>query len=90
MAIYVVSEGRIVVFPDATAAKPSGMGGVVVHIMRGDEVIGNIPMKQVRYYGTELPPTYQQDYENQLSWAALTPEERASRKAKAQAERKGS
>ena len=90
MAVYVVTEGRIVVFPDATGAKPSGVGGVVVHILgKDDKVIGNFPMRNVRYYGTELPPTYREDYENQLAWQALSPEERARRKGAAQAARKG-
>lgn len=83
MAVYVVTEGRIIVFPDATGAKPSGIGGVVVHILRGSDVIGNFPMRSVRYYGTELPPTFQQDYENQLAWSKLTPEERVEAKARA-------
>ena len=91
MPVYVVTEGRIVVFPEASGAKPSGIGGVVVHIIGkdGTSVIGNFPMRSVRYYGTELPPTYQQDYENQLAWMKLSPEERARQKAAAQAQRKG-
>jgi hypothetical protein len=88
--VYVVTEGRIIVFPNATGAKPSGVGGVVVHIIGEDNsVIGNFPMRTVKYYGTELPPTYQQDYENQLAWAALTPEERTEAKAKAKKVREG-
>jgi len=88
--VYVVTEGRIIVFPEATGAKPSGIGGVVVHIIGKDNsVVGNFPMKTVKYYGTELPPTYQQDYENQLAWAKLTPEERTEAKAKAKRVREG-
>ena len=87
MAVYVVTEGRIVVFDDATVCKISG-NGMSIHIIRGETIIGSFPAKQVRYYGIELPACYKQDYENQLAWAALTPEERAKRKAEAQAARK--
>jgi len=86
--VYIITEGRIVVFPDATVAKISA-NGHAVHVIRNDTIIGNFPAASVRYYGIELPPTYQQDYENQLAWASLSPEERAERKAKAQAIRKG-
>ena len=84
--IYIVSDGRIVTFPDATVAKMAG--GNVIHIIRGDDIIGNFPAKNVRYYGTELPPTFQEDYKNQLAWEGLSPEERALRKGKAVAARK--
>lgn len=89
MGIYVVTEGRIVHFQNATGAKPSGIGGVVVHIMREDEVIGNIPMKLVKFYGSELPPTYKKDYENQLAWEKMSPEERTAARAKARQIREG-
>lgn len=89
MPVYIVSEGRVLLFPDATVAKMASNGNVV-HIIRGDEIIGNFPAKAVRYYGIELPPAFKKDYENQLAWESLTPEQRAEIKAKAQAERKGS
>lgn len=89
MPVYIVSDGRVLLFPDATVAKMAG-SGMVVHIIRNEEIIGNFPAKSVRYYGTELPPSFQKDYENQLAWEKLTPEQRAEIKAKTQAERKSS
>ncbi len=86
--IYIVSDGRIITFPDATVAKMAGSGNVI-HIIRGDDIIGNFPAKNVRYYGTELPPAFQEDYKNQREWESLSPEERAIRKAQAVAARKG-
>lgn len=89
MGIYVVTEGRIIHFQNATGAKPSGIGGVVVHIMREDEVVGNIPMKLVKFYGSELPATYKKDYEDQLVWEKLSPEEKTAARAKAKQIREG-
>lgn len=89
MPVYIVSEGRVLLFPDATVAKMASSGNVI-HIIRGDEIIGNFPTKAVRFYGTELPPAFKKDYENQLAWEALTPEQRGEIKARTKAERKGS
>lgn len=88
MPVYIVSDGRVILFPDATVAKMAAHGNTV-HVIRNEEIIGNFPTKSVRFYGTELPPTFKQDYENQLAWEKLTPAERAVQKAKVQSERKG-
>lgn len=88
MSVYVVAEGRIVFFPDATVAKISA-NGQAVHVIRNEVIIGNFPATIVRFYGIELPPQFQKDYENQLAWEALSPQERAERSARAQAIRKG-
>lgn len=88
MPVYIVSEGRVLYFPDATVAKMAGSGNVV-HIIRNEEIIGNFPAKSVRYYGTELPPAFKKDYENQLEWEKLPPEKRAEIKAKTKAQRTG-
>ena len=88
MPVYIVKEGRIVHFPDAAVAKMAG-SGKVIHIIRQDVIVGNFPAYNVSYYGTELPPIYQKQYEHQQAWDALTPEERAERSARAQAIRKG-
>lgn len=74
----------MLLFPDATVAKMAGSGNVV-HIIRGEEIIGNFPTKAVRYYGTELPPSFKKDFENQQAWDNLPPEKRAEIKAKTQA-----
>lgn len=88
MAVYIVREGRIILFPDATVAKISA-NAQAIHIIRNDVIIGNFPAKTVSYYGIELPPCYQKQYEEQLAWEALSPEERGRRSAAAQAIRKG-
>lgn len=88
MPVYIVSEGRVLLFPDATVAKMAS-SGMVVHIIRGEEIIGNFPAKTVRYYGIELPPAFKKDYENQLAWEKLTPEQRGEIKAKTQSLRSG-
>jgi len=86
--VYIVREGRIISFPDATVAKIS-MNGQAVHIIRDNVIIGNFPAKTVSYYGIELPPCYQKQYEQQIEWEALSPEERGKRSAAAQAIRRG-
>ena len=88
MPVYIVKEGRIVHFPDADVAKMAA-SGKVIHVIRNGEIVGNFPAYNVAYYGIELPPSYQKQYENQQAWEALTPEERAERSARAQAIRKG-
>lgn len=80
--VYIVTEGKIVEFPDATVAKISG-NGQVIHIIRDDTIIGNFPAKHVAYYGIELPPRYAKQYEHQKAWEALPPEERAKISAEA-------
>lgn len=88
MPVYIVREGRIVYFPDADVAKMAS-SGKVIHVIRKDFIVGNFPAYNVVYYGTELPPMYQKQYEDQLAWEALSPEERARRSAEAQAIRRG-
>jgi len=88
MPVYIVSEGRILAFPDATVAKMAAHGNVI-HIIRNDVIIGNFPADRVRYYGIELPPAFEKDFENQKAWEQLTPEQRAKVKAETQAVRKG-
>ncbi len=88
MAVYIVREGKIILFPDADVAKMAA-DGKKIHIIRGETIIGNFPAYNVVYYGIELPPMYQKQYEAQQEWEALSPEERAERSAKAQAIRKG-
>lgn len=88
MAVYIVREGKIILFPDADVAKMAA-DGKKIHIIRGERIIGNFPAYNVVYYGIELPPMYQKQYEAQQEWEALSPEERAERSAKAQAIRKG-
>ncbi len=80
--IYIVNESeKIIVFPDAVHAKPSGGTGTVVHIIgRDDSVIGNFPIRTVKYYGTQLPPAYQKKYEEQLRWESMTREEQEAEK----------
>ena len=88
MPVYIVKEGRIIHFPDADVAKMAGTGKVI-HVIRQDVIVGNFPAYNVSYYGTELPQMFKKQYEDQLAWEALTPEERAERSARAQAIRKG-
>jgi len=88
MAVYIIREGRIIFFPDATVAKISA-NAQAIHVIRNDVIIGNFPAKTVSYYGIELPPCYQKQYEDQVAWEALSPEERGKRSAAAQAIRKG-
>lgn len=88
MAVYIVREGRIVLFPDATVAKIS-MNGQAIHVIRDTVIIGNFPARTVSYYGIELPPCYQKQYEDQVAWDALSPEDRGKRSAAAQAIRRG-
>lgn len=73
--IYVVTGQEIIVFEKAVEAKPSGAGHVV-HIIGADNtIIGNFPVKGVKYYGTELPPAFQKQYEEQIRWDGLTDEQ---------------
>lgn len=88
MAVYIVRQGRIIFFPNATVAKISA-NGQAVHVIRDMTIIGNFPAKTVSYYGIELPPCYQKQYEDQLAWEALTPEERGKISAATQAVRRG-
>jgi hypothetical protein len=88
VAVYIVREGRIILFPDATVAKMAA-DGKKIHVIRNDVIIGNFPAYNVAYYGIELPPCYQRQYEDQVAWDALTPEERGKRSAEAKAIRKG-
>jgi hypothetical protein len=88
VAVYIVREGRVIVFPDASVAKLSG-NTQTVHVIRDDVIIGNFPARTVAYYGIELPPCYQKQYETQLAWESLSPEERGRISAEAQARRKG-
>lgn len=88
MPVYIIREGRVIHFPNADVAKMAA-DGKKIHIIRQDVIIGNFPAYNVAYYGIELPPIYQKQYEDQLAWDALTPEERSERTAKAQALRKG-
>lgn len=88
MPVYIVREGRIIHFPDATVAKMAA-DGKKIHVIRDEVIIGNFPAYNVAYYGIELPPIYEQAYKVQQEWDALKPEERAERSAKAQAIRKG-
>lgn len=88
MPVYVVKQGRITFFPDADVAKMAATGRVI-HVIRAETIIGNFPSDNVSYYGTELPPAYQEQYKHQLEWEALSPDERAKRSASAQAIRKG-
>lgn len=76
--IFVVLEGnRVVENPDAWTAKPAGGSGLVIHLVdeRG-EVVGNFPIKLVKYYGSTLPPHYKQFLDEQKEWAAKSPAER--------------
>lgn len=73
--VYVVTEGKIIEFPDATVAKISA-NGQAVHVIRNETIIGNFPAKHVAYYGIELPPRYANQYEEQKKWDALPAEER--------------
>lgn len=75
--IYIVNESeRIITFPDAVFAKPSGAAGTVIHIIGTDDsVIGNFPIRSVKYYGPQLPPFYQKKYEEQQRWESMTREE---------------
>ena len=74
--IYVVVEGKILTFPKAIVAKSSRDGGVIHVIGEDDKIIGNVPMKIVKFYGQELPEVYQDQLKVQERWASLTPEER--------------
>jgi hypothetical protein len=74
--IYVVTEGKILTFPTAVVAKASGSGGVVHVIGQDDKIIGNVPMKIVKFYGPELPEVFKDQLRVQERWASLTPEER--------------
>jgi len=88
MAVFIVSDGRVIEFPDATIAKMAAHGNAVF-VIRDEEIIGTFPTKTVRYYGTELPPAFLKDWENQKAWEALTPEQRAFAKAETKAIRSG-
>lgn len=88
MPVFIVSDGRVIEFPDATVAKMATHGNAVF-VIRGEEIIGTFPTKSVRYYGTELPPAFLKDWENQKAWDALTPEQRALLKAETKAVRTG-
>jgi hypothetical protein len=88
VAVYIVREGKVILFPDATVAK-MGADGKKIHVIRNDVIIGNFPAYNIAYYGIELPPHYQKAYESQLAWEAMTPEERGRISAEAQARRKG-
>jgi hypothetical protein len=88
MAVYIVREGKVIEFPDATVAK-MGADGKKIHVIRNDVIIGNFPAYNIAYYGIELPPIYQKHYEDQKKWEAMSPEERGRISAEAQAKRKG-
>jgi len=88
MPVYIIREGRIIHFPDATVAK-MGSDGKKIHVIRGETIIGNFPAYNVVYYGIELPPCYRKQYEDQLEWEALSPEERGKRSAAVKAIRAG-
>jgi len=74
--IYVVTGDQIIVFEKAVEAKPSGAGHVVHVIGANNLIIGNFPVKGVKYYGTELPTVYQQQYDEQVRWDALTDDQK--------------
>ena len=78
MAVYIVREGKIILFPDADVAKMAA-DGKKIHVIREETIIGNFPAYNVVYYGIELPPMYQKQYEAQQEWEALSPEEKAKR-----------
>jgi hypothetical protein len=88
MPVYIVREGKIILFPDADVAKMAA-DGKKIHVIRAEVIIGNFPAYNVAYYGIELPPIYQKQYEAQQAWEAMSPDERAKRSAEAQAIRKG-
>ena len=78
--IYVVLEGnRVIENPDAVAAKPAGAAGLVIHIVDvHGTIIGNYPLKLVRYYGQTLPPYFAKFLDEQREWDAKSPEEKES------------
>jgi hypothetical protein len=88
MPVYIIREGKIILFPDATVAK-MGADGKKIHVIRDDVIIGNFPAYNVSYYGIELPPCYQKQYQDQHAWEAMSPEERGRISAEAKAKRAG-
>lgn len=80
--IYIVAEGKIVKYPDAVSAKASGSGHVVHVIGPDNKIIGNFPMKIVKFFGEDLPEIYNDQLREQERWAAMTPDERAKEKAR--------
>lgn len=88
MAVYIVREGKIIEFPTATVAK-MGADGKKIHIIRDEVIIGNFPAYNVAYYGIELPPMYEKQYEAQKEWEALSPEEKAKRSVAVKAIKQG-
>lgn len=88
MPVYIVREGKIILFPDADVAKMAA-DGKKIHVIRAEVIIGNFPAYNVVYYGIELPPLYQKQYEAQLEWEAMSPEEKAKRSAAVKAIKSG-
>lgn len=88
--IYVVTEGKIILFENAIQAKSSGNGFIIHIIDDKGAIVGNFPMRNVKFFGTELPEVYKEQYSEQVRWSKLTPDERAAEKrrvlAKAQAD----
>jgi hypothetical protein len=78
--IYVVTEGKIILFEAASQAKPSGNGFIVHVIDDTGAIVGNFPMRTVKFYGTSLPEVYREQYSEQVRWSKLTPEQRAIEK----------
>lgn len=76
--IYVVLEGnRVIENPDGVMGKPAGAAGVVIHVVDAHgTIIGNYPIKLVRYYGQTLPPYWQKMLDDQKAWDSKTPEEK--------------
>lgn len=50
----------MIYFEKATQAKPSGNGYIVHVIDELGAIVGNFPMRNVRFYGTELPEVYRE------------------------------
>lgn len=95
--IYVVLDHQIVGFPDATGGRVSG-NGQAIHILeeslvegQGEvrTIVGSFPMKRVKYFGEKLPPIWEEQYQEQVRWANLTPAEREAEKEAKRKEKEG-